>query len=65
MYVALVSHVPNDVILGGIKHAVQRYAELDHTEVRCKVSAVLADALDQKLSDLSVQAKYCLLVKRP
>ena len=64
VHVALMSHVPNDMIPRRIKDAVQCHAEFHNAKVRRKVSAVFTDTLNQKISDLFVQAKYRLLVKR-
>ena len=63
MYVALVPDVPDDMILGRIKHAVQGDGQLDYAQIGRQVSAVFIDTLDRKITDLSVQAKQLPIVQ--
>ena len=44
--------VPDDRVVWGVEHAVQRERELDRAEVRAEVSAVRRDRLHDQVADL-------------
>lgn len=44
--VALVSHVPHDLIHWGVEHVVQRHRELDHAQRGAEVTPDLAHCVD-------------------
>ena len=50
--VALVTHVPDDLVLGTVQHTVQRDGEFDRAETGGEVPAGLADAREDGLADL-------------
>ncbi len=50
--VALVAHVPDDLVPGGIQHVVQRQGQLNHPEVGRKVAPGLGGGLDDPVADL-------------
>ena len=50
--VALVAHVPDDLVLGTLQHAVQGDGEVDGAQARGEVPAGLAHAGEDGLADL-------------
>ena len=50
--VGLVPHVPNEPVIGGVKHVMQGNGELHGTQTRGKMTPSGADAVDQELTQL-------------
>ena len=50
--VALVPHVPDDLVLRRIEHAVERQREFDHAEVRRQVAGIAGHGLDDDVAHL-------------
>uniref|UniRef100_A0A0A9DP90 Uncharacterized protein n=1 Tax=Arundo donax TaxID=35708 RepID=A0A0A9DP90_ARUDO len=58
--VRLVPDVPDDLVLGGVEHVVQRHGELHHAEARAQVAA----GLGHRVHDLQAELRRQLLELR-
>jgi len=51
--IALVAHVPDDLVARAVEHAVQRHRQLDRAQAGGQVAAHLTDAREDGLPDLT------------
>jgi hypothetical protein len=63
--VALVAHVPHDLVARTLEHVEQRHRELDHAEPGPDVPAGLGDDLDQPLADLLGELRELVRLQVP
>jgi len=57
VHVALMTHIPDEFVLGRLKDAVQRECEFDHPEVGSEMATVLGQDGDQLLADFPGREK--------
>src|SRR5450756_2980520 len=55
VHVALVAHIPHDLVSGALKRPVQRYGKLNHAQVGGKVPSGDGNLLQQELANLCRQ----------
>ena len=53
--IRLVPHIPDDLVLWGFKHPMERNRQLHHAEVRRKMPAVFRNRGDQYAADLPAE----------
>jgi hypothetical protein len=53
--ITLVSHIPDEFVLGEVEDIMKGNAEFHHTEIRSEVSSAPRNSLDDLLSDLATE----------
>ena len=61
--VALVPHVKDDLVLGGVQHPVQGHRQLDGAQVGSQMPAGAQDAVHQKAADLPAQLHHLFVAQ--
>ena len=59
------ANVPDESVAWGVKYVVQRHGEFDGAEACCKVTAHLADSLNQIVPKLISDYRKCRFWQRP